>query len=348
MVGFHDVATLGNLTNPWLLNAYFQYRGEAFGQRAAHADASPATTLFNLFSSLSTGGLTGDLGQVRFGAGFTPLLLNPRYTSLGSHVDKIFGRHDVKFGWDFQRALVDGVESSNLLNQLFATTSDFGQFGPVNSGVYVLSKVAGPTPADDAILVRNNYDGLFMQDDWKIAQTVTLNLGLRWDDDSRVPNRTDFSPRLGVAWAATPKTVVTANWGIFYDNFRLGLAPDVPGLGGANLFTDQTVSFPRLFYGDPTSLPRLFGLCLSPVLTDAQIATSGATCPTPSLPLFGIDHLNPVVASEHGSIPLNTVVSQDNVQSLTGLDPQQFATQPARLLASRRGSSSGEVLATSA
>ena len=26
MVGFHDVATLGNLTNPWLLNAYFQYR----------------------------------------------------------------------------------------------------------------------------------------------------------------------------------------------------------------------------------------------------------------------------------------------------------------------------------
>ncbi len=35
MLGFHDTATLGGLGNPWLLNAYFQYRGEPFSQRAA-------------------------------------------------------------------------------------------------------------------------------------------------------------------------------------------------------------------------------------------------------------------------------------------------------------------------
>jgi len=281
--------------------------------------------LFNLFSSLTTGGLTGDLGQVRLGAGFTPLLLQPHYFSTGAHFDKIFGRHDLKSGWDFQHAAVDGVEASNLLNQLFATTSDFGEFGPVNSGVYVLSAVAGPTQADNSIRLRDNYDGLFAQDDWKIANTLTLNLGIRWDYDSRFPNRANFSPRLGVAWSPTPKTVVTASWGMFYDNFRIGLARDVPGFGGANLFTNQTVSFPRLFYGDPTSLPRLFGLCASPSLTDAEIAASGATCPTPGLPFFGIDHLNAVVAPGHASIPINTVVSQNTVQTVTGLDPQQFA-----------------------
>jgi hypothetical protein len=321
MWGFHDTAILGKLSDPWLLSAYFQYRGEPFAERAAHPEASPATTLFNMFSGLTTGGLFGDLGQVKFGAGFTPLLVQPNYASAGGHLDKIVQRHEIKLGWDFQHARVNGVESANLLNQLFATTSDFQQFGSVNSGVYVLTTVAGPTPRDDRIRLRNNYDGLFLQDDWKITKTLTINLGVRWDYDSRFPNPTNISPRLGVAWSPNPKTVVRASWGVFYDNFRIGLARDIPAFGGANLFSDQTVSFPRLFYGDPSILPRLFGVCASPVLTDAQIAASGATCPTPSLPYFGVDHLNGVGATP---IPLNSVVSQGNVQALSGLTPPQF------------------------
>jgi TonB dependent receptor-like, beta-barrel len=155
---------------------------------------------------------------------------------------------------------VDGVEASNLLNQLFATTSNFGLFGPVNSGVYVLSRVAGPTPADNSIHLRDNYNGLFTQDDWKIAKTLTLNLGIRWDYDSRFPNHANFSPRLGVAWSPTPKTVVTASWGMFYDTFRIGLARDVPGFGGANLFTNQTVCFPRNTAVSQTNVQALTGL----------------------------------------------------------------------------------------
>jgi hypothetical protein len=231
-------------------------------------------------------------------------------------------RHEIKFGWELQHAQVDGVESANLLNQLFATTSDFQQFGAVNSRVYVQTAVAGPTPHDDLIRLRNNYDGLFVQDDWKIAKTLTLNLGVRWDYDSRFPNPTNFSPRLGVAWSPTPKTVVRASWGVFYDNFRIGLARDIPGFGGANLFSDETISFPRLFYGDPSILPQLFGLCPSPVLTDAQIAASGAACPTPGLRFFGVDHLNRAGATE---IPPNSVVTASNVQALSGLTAQQFA-----------------------
>jgi len=337
MLGFHDTATFGNQGNPWLLSAYVQYRGEPFAGRAAHPEASPATTLFNMFSGLNTGRLTGDLGQVKFGAGFTPLLLQPRYTSTGAHFGKVVQRHEIKFGWDFQHAHVDGREGGNLLNQLFATTSDFGQFGPVNSGVYVLTTVAGPTPQDNLIRLRNNYDGLFVQDDWKVEKTLTLNLGMRWDYDSRFPNRTNFSPRLGLAWSPTPKTVLSASWGIFSDNFRIGLARDIPGFGGANLFRDQTISFPRLFYGDPSILPQLFGLCPSPVLTDAQIAASGATCSTPGLPFFGVDHLNSVVASGHTAIPLNAVVSESNVQALSGLSAQQFADAASAAVSEQPG-----------
>jgi hypothetical protein len=325
MWGLHDTATLGDQSSPFLLNAYLQYRGEPLAQRAAHPEASPATTLFNLFSGLDTGRLTGDLGQVQFGAGFTPLLLQQQYLSAGANFDKVVGRHDIKFGWDFQRARVNGVEAGNVLNQLFATTSDFSQFGPVDSGGYVLRKVAGLPPDDNSIRLRNTYNGLFTQDDWKVSGTLTLNLGLRWDYDSRFPNRANFSPRLGIAWSPSPRTVISASWGVFYDNFRLGLARDVPGFGGANLFRNQTISFPRLFYGDPTTVPRLGGLCPSPVLTDTQIVTSGATCPAAGLSLLGVDRLNAVVAPGHAPIPPNAVVNLNNLLTLTGLSPQQFA-----------------------
>jgi len=294
MLGLHDTATLGDRSNPFLLNAWLQYRDEPFAERPANPQASPATTLFNMFSGLNTGRLTGDLGQVEFGAGFTPLVLKQQYISAGSNLERMEGRHDIKLGWDFQSAHANGIEAANLLDQLFATTSDFSQFGPVDAGVYVQTALAGQTAADNQLRLSNIYNGFFAQDSWKASRTLTLNLGLRWDYDSRFPNATNFSPRLGVAWSMTPKTVVSASWGMFYDSFRLGLARDIPGFGGANLFKDETISFPGLFYGDPSSLPLLAGLCPSPVLTDAQIAGQ---------PLLGVDHLNDIVAPGHAAVP---------------------------------------------
>jgi hypothetical protein len=325
MLGARDTATVGNPGNPFLIQAYFQYRAEPSLLRATNAASNPATTLFNLFSGLTTNRLFGDLGQVRFGAGFSPALIKQKYISAGAHVNKVLGNHDLKFGWDFQQTRVDGLEATNQLNQLFATVSDFEQFGPVNAGVYVLSRVSGPTPADNIIRLRNFYNGLFAQDDWKIARNLTLNVGLRWDGDSRFANGGNFSPRLGVAWSPTPKTVINASWGMFYDRFRLGLARDIPALGGANLFRNQTISYPRLFYGNPSTLPRLFGLCPSTNLTDSQIQASGAVCPIAGLAFVGIDHLNAVVAPGHALIPANAVVTMNNVQAFTGLSSQQFA-----------------------
>lgn len=336
LLGFSDTATPGDQANPFLLNFYAQYRGEPSEVEPAHPEAGTASTLANLFSSLNTGGLFGDQPQVKFGAGHTALLLHQKYLSLGANLAKQAGRHGWKFGWDFQRTHVDGREASNLLNQLFATTADLQTFGPVSSGVYFLNAQSGVTPQDNLIALRNNYDGAFFQDDWKLLRNVTLNLGLRWDYDNRFPNKTNFSPRLGFAWSITPKTVLRASWGVFYDHFRLGLARDIPAFGGANLVTQTFLSFPRLFYGDPSTLTILFaslGLpvpCASANLTDAQIQSTGAKCSAKfpngtNQPLYGIDHLNSVVAPGHAPIPANAVVNVNNVQAVTGFTPQQFA-----------------------
>jgi hypothetical protein len=336
LLGFSDTALLGEQSNPSLLTLYGQYRGEPSEVRPAHPEAGTATTLANLFSSLNTGGLFGDQPQVKFGPGHTTLILHQKYVSLGANLAKQAGRHGWKFGWDLQRTHVDGMEASNLLNQLFATVADFQSLGAVDSGVYFLNAQDGLTPQDNVIALRNNYNGAFVQDDWRLFKNVTLNLGLRWDYDNRFPSKTNFSPRLGFAWSITPKTVFRASWGLFYDHFRLGLARDIPGFGGANLAKQTFLSFPRLFYGDPSILTILFasqGLsvpCASANLSDAQIQSMGLKCSAKfpngtNQPLYGFDHLNSVVAPGHAPVPANAVVNVNNVQALTGFTPQQFA-----------------------
>jgi hypothetical protein len=328
MLGVRDTMMWGEKSSPYLLSAYGQFRGEPSVMRPAHVELGLPSVYVNLFSSLTTGGFFGDLTQEFVGPGYSPLELNEDYVSFGANVSKQLSRHSVKFGWDFQRARVDGTESINVFDVLFATVPDFDQYGLANSGVHIRFTQEGAVPDQNNIRLRNNYNGLFFQDDWKIRKNVTANLGLRWDYDTEFPNRANFSPRLGVSWSLNAKTVLSASWGVFYDHFRIGVARDIPTFGGAAVSVFQDISFPRLFYGNPTIVPLLGGLCLSNNLTDAEIVASGVTCTDISgQKLYGIDHLNGLVAPGHAPLQPNTIISHDTVTSLTGLTPQQFADE---------------------
>ena len=65
---------------------------------------------------------------------------------------------------------------------------------------YLLADAGGLTPRDDEIHLRNNYTALFVQDDWRVFDNLTVNLGLRWDYDSVFDSSSNFSPRLGFVW----------------------------------------------------------------------------------------------------------------------------------------------------
>ena len=336
LLSFSDNVLLGDTGNPWVLTLRGGYRVDTSEVRPAHPEAGVGTT-FNMFSSNNTGGLFGDLGSFGFGNPISRTALDQKYTSFSANVNKLVGDHNVKFGWNFLRTKVDGLESQVLNLQLFATVPDFINFGPINSGFFTVTTAGGLTPEANEIHLQNNYNALFLQDDWKFHPRLTLNFGLRWDYDSEFITKRNLSPRVGFAWQAASKTVVRGHYGIFHDQFRLGLVRNVPAFGGADRRVVQPFSYPRGFFGNPSLAPAainasLFpgGLCVSPNLTDAQIGAGNIPCPVaPTNPHIGIDRLNGVVAPGHALIPANAVINVSNIQTLSGLTPDQYLAAAA-------------------
>ena len=285
LLAFGDTVLLGDQGNPFILTLRGAYRGEKSDALPSHPELGGAT-LFVPFDpatcTIATCTIAGNLPLVSFGNARTPSNLDQKYTSFNANVNKRFGDHDLKFGLNFLRTVVDGVDTRNADDQLFATTADFAFFGAAAAGPILRRDTGGLTPAGDEFHLRNNYTALFVQDDWRIRDNLTLNLGLRWDYDSEFDARRNFAPRLGVAWAITPKTVVRANFGIYYDQFRLGLARDVPAFGGTDQRFVQYLLYPRGAYGSPSFVSSIAvlsgfrGACFSNALignlTDAQIA----------------------------------------------------------------------------
>ncbi len=78
----------------------------------------------------------------------------------------------------------------------------------------------------------SQYDvGFFALDDCRVRSNLTLSLGLRYETQTRIDDRHDLAPRLGIAWGLgrngkMPQTVIRAGAGIFYDRVSETLSLD--------------------------------------------------------------------------------------------------------------------------
>lgn len=206
----------------------------------------------------------------------------------------ISGRHTMKFGFDFVRDDILNFFPGNFSGSYtFASLEDFGRSltptagFPVSSGSSFTQAFAGTgTTGPSTFPDIREYSG-FAQDEWRVADNVTLTLGLRYDVQSvaqpTVLNsatglinagiRTDFinrdsnnfGPRLGVAWNPfnSKKLVVRGGYGIFYGrtpSIMVGTAHSNNGINVKPLtFTVSTTpampSYPNTICGAPVPAP---------------------------------------------------------------------------------------------
>ena len=59
---------------------------------------------------------------------------------------------------------------------------------------------------------------MFVQDDFRARNDLTLNIGLRYEQQTFTDSRKDFAPRVGFAynWRGQGETVIRGGFGIYY------------------------------------------------------------------------------------------------------------------------------------
>ena len=188
----------------------------------------------------------------------------------------IQGKHSIRMGGEFRRFANDNLNS--------------GTGGGLTFGTMVAFLAGAPTQATQTSLpatpaVHVNAFGVFLQDDYRVSASLTLNLGLRWEYNG-VPyekhNRlsiydfasnslvrvgvngaqpyrqqlTNFGPRIGFAYDpfGGGKTVVRGGFGIYYDqpttNTVLSLGSNPPFSAAVNNTSNINLSNP--FAAPPT------------------------------------------------------------------------------------------------
>ena len=104
--------------------------------------------------------------------------------------------------------------------------------------------------------------GLFIQDDWKVRPNVTLSYGLRFETQNNFSDKSDFAPRVGLAWGIggsaknPPKTILRAGFGMFYDRFTYDLVETQQRLNELNPLQQQLqIQNPNFFLPVPNPVP---------------------------------------------------------------------------------------------
>jgi hypothetical protein len=279
----------GNLDYVVNSNWFAGIRGGYF-TRDAHESGVFEGTRY-VFSNSTNIGMAGVPASLQRPTGFSNALTNRRVdrnkqerfnvqADTTVYVNK-GGTHAIKGGFQMDYIAQDILsgDQGNIINlnwgkSLAANlpTGQFGYYEVVSNGVY--PDLGFITEGK----VGNTNIGLFIQDAWTINNKLTVNLGLRTENESvpsysEDPNLPDpaheftfgdkLAPRVGFAWDVTGdgKNKVYGNWGIFYDILKLELG--LTSFGGdkwiSKYYTLDTPNWDTLdVSGCPPACPGTF------------------------------------------------------------------------------------------
>ena len=200
---------------------------------------------------------------------------------IADHLMTVRGTHVLKTGFEyrgerlFRRAARFARGQFGFNGAFSQNPTDRGRTGDGMADFLLgLANAANIGNQNGETAVTRNYS-LYFQDDWRIARTLTLNLGVRWDrfgppsfrdtpvsrfefsygsQDYRIirpekegdcgckPDSNNFAPRVGLAWQATPKTVVRTGFGLYYGQ------PDAIAHDGDARFYHQPPDFTEISF----------------------------------------------------------------------------------------------------
>ncbi|HVE57766.1 MAG TPA: hypothetical protein VNB22_13120, partial [Pyrinomonadaceae bacterium] len=203
--------------------------------------------------------------------------------------------------------VIPAVDSINQYRNriLGVTDSRYNNFIPTQFSITAGNPLADVTQYDV---------GLFVTDDWRMRQDLTLSFGLRYENQNNIKDNLNFAPRFSFSWspgaggARQPKTVIRGGIGVFFDRFSENLTLQ------ANRF-DGTQQLNYIVNAND----------LDPVVRQASIALL-------SQPVFSLNGVTnvPTVAQIAASIPFSSttrVVAPDlkspyTIQTALGVERQ--------------------------
>lgn len=188
------------------------------------------------------------------GSGGIPFLKATNNYQTSYHFSWIRDKHSLKWGYDLFRRTMNTVQSSP--SGTFTFTGQFTQnpARPGGTGSGLADALLGLDASASLSIwqlvgTRRWEDALYLQDDYRVSNKLSLNAGVRWEvatpwtemhnrlsnlsladgnvytvGSPQLPgnslysaNWLDFSPRVGLSYEVTPKTVIRASFGFFYD-----------------------------------------------------------------------------------------------------------------------------------
>ena len=290
------------------------------------------------------------VGLLSFGdANSLPDVWTDNEYSFNDSLNIVRGNHYFQVGGDYER--------SQHFNQYAAFTNGLLAFyGTFTKNVIADFLIGVPLASEQQVgttrsYLFSNYLGFYMQDDWKVLPSLTLNLGLRWDFNppasEKYGNWGNFIPSVG-------KTVVSGTQGYprsvlqtQYTNFspRVGFAYRLPDQktvlrGGYGIFTAYDLQYTEyellasnqypfakiLLYEEPNG-----SLSLGNAFPTAGGAAQGASTPN------GWDYQNPTSYTQQWNLTLARDLShnigvQVSYVGTTGahLSALEYLNQPTR------------------
>ena len=289
--------------------------GEAFAQQHNIA-MFPAPILgFPSIAFNYSGQLSGTAEFSGWGGGDPNLNVENRF-QWSDNLSWTRGKHTLKFGADLRRDRFDTVKGTPFFGQEIYGATFTSSSNAAGSGLPFADFLLGyptfiqGTPMLDWGRQRSIYAGGFVQDDWKISKSLTLNLGVRYElftqpVDARdlgslfnvqngqyaLPGKNgysraivdgdhnNFGPRAGFAWQANSKLVLRGGYGLFYGERDQN--QQVTQFSG-NLPNVPVVSLPAISAAQTVTPPYTINTPIKVVPTDPSLASF-----TPANPFVG-------------------------------------------------------------